>query len=76
MIAPTFHINILKSFMTIFNQKSVNIVNNMKSEMGKTFDVHDYMGRATVDILLGKCVCFMIEKYNFVLLVLLIFLLL
>lgn len=51
-------------------------MNNMKSEMGKTFDVHDYMGRATVDILLGKCVCFMIEKYNFVLLVLLIFLLL
>ncbi|XP_073962127.1 LOW QUALITY PROTEIN: cytochrome P450 4g15-like [Choristoneura fumiferana] len=52
MIAPTFHINILKSFMDVFNQNSVNVVNKMKEEMGKTFDVHDYMSGVTVDILL------------------------
>jgi cytochrome P450 family 4 len=54
MIAPTFHINILKSFMTVFNQNSVNVVNKMRSEMNKTFDVHDYMSGVTVDILLGN----------------------
>ncbi|XP_063379812.1 cytochrome P450 4g15-like isoform X2 [Cydia fagiglandana] len=52
MIAPTFHINILKSFMSVFNQNSINVVNKMKAEMNKTFDVHDYMSGVTVDILL------------------------
>ncbi|CAG9091028.1 unnamed protein product [Plutella xylostella] len=52
MIAPTFHINILKSFMTTFNQNSLNVVDKMKHEMGRTFDVHDHMSGVTVDILL------------------------
>lgn len=54
MIAPTFHINILKSFVDVFNQNSKNVVNKMRPEIGKTFDVHDYMSGVTVDILLGK----------------------
>lgn len=54
MIAPTFHINILKSFVGVFNQNSMSVVEKMRSETGKTFDVHDYMSTATVDILLGK----------------------
>lgn len=40
--------------MDVFNKNSVNIVEKMKTEIGKTFDVHDYMGSVTVDILLGK----------------------
>ncbi|CAD0198717.1 unnamed protein product [Chrysodeixis includens] len=52
MIAPTFHINILKSFVSVFNQNSKNVVDKMKGEMGKVFDVHDYMSGVTVDILL------------------------
>ncbi|KAL0839732.1 hypothetical protein ABMA28_016375 [Loxostege sticticalis] len=52
MIAPTFHINILKSFMGVFNQNSKNVVEKMQSEIGKTFDVHDHMSGVTVDILL------------------------
>lgn len=59
MIAPTFHINILKSFISIFNQNSRNVVENMRAEVGKTFDVHDYMSTVTVDILLGS---YRIEK--------------
>lgn len=54
MIAPTFHINILKSFVNVFNQNSKNVVEKMRSEIGKTFDVHDYMSGVTVDILLGR----------------------
>lgn len=54
MIAPTFHINILKSFMTVFNQNSRNVVERMRNEVGKVFDVHDHMSGVTVDILLGK----------------------
>lgn len=53
MIAPTFHINILKSFISVFNQNSKKVVEKLRSEVGKTFDVHDYMSTATVDILLG-----------------------
>nr|QGA73293.1 cytochrome P450 CYP4G15-like protein [Spodoptera frugiperda]ULR85514.1 cytochrome P450 [Spodoptera frugiperda] len=52
MIAPTFHINILKSFVGVFNQNSKNVVEKLQKEIGKTFDVHDYMSTATVDILL------------------------
>ncbi|XP_028033180.1 cytochrome P450 4g15-like [Bombyx mandarina] len=52
MIAPTFHINILKSFMGVFNENSKSVVKKLRSEVGKTFDVHDYMSCVTVDILL------------------------
>nr|ACZ97414.1 cytochrome P450 CYP4G48 [Zygaena filipendulae] len=52
MIAPTFHINVLKSFIPIFNQNSKNVVEKLKPEIGRVFDVHDYMSEATVDILL------------------------
>ncbi|RVE40836.1 hypothetical protein evm_014512 [Chilo suppressalis] len=52
IIAPTFHINILKSFIGVFNQNSQNVVEKMRHEIGKTFDVHDYMSGVTVDILL------------------------
>lgn len=56
MIAPTFHINILKSFVHVFNQNSRNVVQKMEPEIGKTFDCHDYMSGVTVDILLGKAI--------------------
>ncbi|KAI5634332.1 cytochrome p450 domain-containing protein [Phthorimaea operculella] len=52
MIAPTFHINILKSFMGVFNQNSRNVVEKMRPEMGKTFDVHDYMSGVTTVVAL------------------------
>ncbi|KAG6450745.1 hypothetical protein O3G_MSEX006733 [Manduca sexta] len=52
MIAPTFHINILKSFVDVFNQNAKSVVDKMRPEVGKTFDVHDYMSGVTVDILL------------------------
>ncbi|GBP66542.1 Cytochrome P450 4g15 [Eumeta japonica] len=52
MIAPTFHINILKSFVDVFNKNSRKVVDKMRSEIGKTFDVHDHMSEVTVDILL------------------------
>lgn len=52
MIAPTFHINILKSFMSVFNQNSKNVAKKLKPEVGKVFDVHDHMSGVTVDILL------------------------
>ncbi|XP_075972259.1 cytochrome P450 4g15-like isoform X2 [Anticarsia gemmatalis] len=52
MIAPTFHINILKSFVDVFNQNSRNVVEKLRPEIGKTFDVHDHMSEVTVDILL------------------------
>lgn len=56
MIAPAFHQNVLKSFIGTFNSNSLNVVHRMEKEMGKVFDVHDYMSETTVDILLGKFV--------------------
>lgn len=54
MIAPTFHLNILKSFMGVFNKKSQALCERLKTNVGKTFDVHDNLSAITVDILLGK----------------------
>lgn len=54
MIAPTFHLNVLKSFIGLFNENSRKIVKKMEKEIGKEFDVHDYMSTLTVDILIGN----------------------
>lgn len=55
LIAPTFHLNVLKSFIDLFNENSRHVVKKLSVEAGKTFDAHDYMSEATVEILLGEC---------------------
>lgn len=52
LIAPAFHQNVLKSFIGTFNSNSLNVVDKLRKEIGKEFDVHDYMSEITVDILL------------------------
>lgn len=52
LIAPTFHLNVLKSFIDLFNANSREVVEKLKKEVGKEFDCHDYMSEATVEILL------------------------
>ncbi|KAJ1523289.1 hypothetical protein ONE63_001168 [Megalurothrips usitatus] len=52
LIAPTFHLNVLKSFIEQFNHNSLEVVNKMRREAGREFDVHDYMSQTTVEILL------------------------
>lgn len=52
LIAPTFHLNVLKSFIDLFNENSRLVVDKMHKEAGKTFDCHDYMSECTVEILL------------------------
>ncbi|KAK9695696.1 Cytochrome P450 [Popillia japonica] len=52
MIAPTFHMNILKSFFPQFNEISRKVCKKMEREKGKPFDCHEYMSGVTVDILL------------------------
>lgn len=53
LIAPTFHLNILKGFVDLFNANSKVTVERLRKECGKTFDCHDHMLESTVDILLG-----------------------
>lgn len=52
LIAPAFHMNVLKSFMPTFNDNSRYVIRRLTKEVGKEFDCHDYMSEATVDILL------------------------
>lgn len=54
LIAPAFHQNVLKSFINTFNNNSLNVVKRLNKEIGKVFDIHDYMSETTVDILLGE----------------------
>ncbi|KAJ9601167.1 hypothetical protein L9F63_000687 [Diploptera punctata] len=52
LIAPTFHLNVLKSFVDLFNTNSRAVCDKMAKENGRTFDCHDYMSECTVEILL------------------------
>ncbi|XP_066154603.1 cytochrome P450 4g15-like isoform X2 [Euwallacea fornicatus] len=52
LIAPTFHLNVLKSFIDLFNKNSIDTVEKLRKEVGREFDCHDYMSEATVEILL------------------------
>lgn len=52
IIAPTFHLNVLKSFVDLFNANSRATCQKMAKESGKHFDCHDYMSECTVEILL------------------------
>ncbi|XP_058798639.1 uncharacterized protein LOC131668464 [Phymastichus coffea] len=52
LIAPTFHLNVLKSFIDLFNANSRAVVGRMREEGTKEFDIHDYMSETTVEILL------------------------
>lgn len=45
----------LKSFIDLFNENSRHVVKKLQLEGGKSFDAHDYMSEATVEILLGEC---------------------
>lgn len=62
LIAPTFHLNVLKGFIDLFNENSRQVIKKLDLEIGKTFDAHDHMSEATVEILLGKTYTFYIYK--------------
>lgn len=53
IIAPTFHLNVLKTFVPLFFANSLDLVQRLKSEVGKEFDIHDYLSAVTVDILIN-----------------------
>ncbi|OAD53067.1 Cytochrome P450 4g15 [Eufriesea mexicana] len=52
LIAPTFHLNVLKSFIDLFNANAKAVVEKMKKEGKNEFDCHNYMSELTVEILL------------------------
>ncbi|VVC38322.1 Hypothetical protein CINCED_3A001449 [Cinara cedri] len=52
LIAPTFHLNVLKSFVGLFNVNSRETVNKLRKMGNKEFDIHDFMSECTVEILL------------------------
>lgn len=53
IIAPTFHLSVLKGFVPLFFENSRDLVHRLKEKVGNEFDVHDYLASATVDILLS-----------------------
>ncbi|XP_072753525.1 cytochrome P450 4g15-like [Anoplolepis gracilipes] len=50
-IAPTFHMSILKTFVPLFYENSMDLVRRLRDQVGKEFDCHDYLSAVTVDIL-------------------------
>ncbi|XP_003700755.1 cytochrome P450 4g15-like [Megachile rotundata] len=52
IIAPTFHLNVLKTFVPLFYENSRDLVIRLRDQVGKEFDCHDYLSAVTVDILI------------------------
>lgn len=52
IIAPAFHISVLKSFVPLFYENSWSLVKRLRDQVGKEFDCHDYLSAITVDILM------------------------
>ncbi|XP_025266155.1 cytochrome P450 4g15 [Camponotus floridanus] len=52
VIAPTFHMRILKTFVPVFYENSMDLVRQLRDKVGKEFDCHDYLSTVTVDILM------------------------
>lgn len=68
LIAPTFHLNVLKTFVDLLNDNARNTCNKMRALDGKTFDCHDYMSACTAENLMGKkfCCIFSVQKLIFI----------
>ncbi|XP_046820407.1 cytochrome P450 4g15-like [Vespa crabro] len=52
IIAPAFHISVLKSFVPLFYENSWSLIKRLRDQVGKEFDCHDYLSAITVDILM------------------------
>ncbi|CAH1400031.1 unnamed protein product [Nezara viridula] len=52
IIAPTFHLNVLRSFMERFNRNSKKTLERLAKEGDNEFDIHDYMSEFTVEVLI------------------------
>lgn len=52
IIAPTFHLNVLKTFIPLFYNNSIDLIVRLRDQIGKEFDCHDYLSAVTVDILI------------------------
>ncbi len=68
MITPTFHYDILKDFMPVFNQKSKILVKVLeaKAESGEVIDMYPYITLCGLDIIcksaMGKHVNAILDK--------------
>lgn len=51
VIAPSFHMNILKTFVPLFYENSMDLAKRLRDKVGQEFDCHDYLSAVTVDIL-------------------------
>lgn len=56
MITPTFHFKILESFIEVFNDNCLILLEKLKlkSETQEVFDIHPYITLCALDIINGK----------------------
>ncbi|XP_034255714.1 cytochrome P450 4g15-like [Thrips palmi] len=52
LIAPTFHVHVLKQFVHLFHRNSEMLCRRLEAVTARTIDIHDYVAEATVDMLL------------------------
>jgi len=55
LITPTFHFNILESFLEVFVRRSKELMTRLKEKEGNnSFDISPYTQRLTLDFICGK----------------------
>jgi len=52
LLTPTFHFNILESFLNVFNEQSRIMVDILKQQPeGKTYNIYPFIARCTLDVI-------------------------
>lgn len=63
---PTFHANILKQYVDVFNEGAIKLVHNVQKEVGKEeFDIQNYFYNNMLSTLLGKNNIVFLSFYNY-----------
>lgn len=57
LITPTFHFNILESFLDVFVNRSKELMTRLKEKEGSnSFDISPYTQRLTLEFICGKLI--------------------
>ncbi|EFN85368.1 Cytochrome P450 4g15 [Harpegnathos saltator] len=62
VIAPTFHMSILKTFVPLIYENSLDLARRLREKVGQQFDCHDYLSAITVDIMMETAMGIRREK--------------
>jgi len=63
MLTPAFHFKILEDFLVVMNEQSAIMVDVLKEQGTKTFNIFPYVTHAALDIICGNKTIYLLSSY-------------